>query len=389
MGRGVDWAAQGVAQLRQWLEEGRKPREMRAMRPDWSLESIKTKLKQLRPGAPDQPRPLKWRRTTEVLAEIEVAVTETPRQTLSVLRRHSSLDMSHSTLWRALHEDLQARCLKPVRAPRLTAENRLARLTFCRDVLQRVGVLSVRGIRHLKPLDLTRVVFSDEKFFRWNYIGLSQNSPIWVVEAHGRPARKADLDPDVCINEHSQRNPDGIVLPPCLIEEGVRINTDCYIRMLDDVYLPHCMARLGTDTSSWRWQEGNAPSHTSRRTKAFLKEHEIQLLTCLPCSPDLSPLDFHLWQEWETAVGDRQVTSQLELRAMIVRTLSALDPEAAEKACTTGHRCLACVRARGGHFEHRLCTRFFYGLVRPVLKHGPKSLTVEQVFCGCWNLQAP
>ena len=28
------------------------------------------------------------------------AVTETPRQTLGVLRRHSSLDMSRSTLWR-------------------------------------------------------------------------------------------------------------------------------------------------------------------------------------------------------------------------------------------------------------------------------------------------
>ena len=106
--------------------------------------------------------------------------------------------------------------------------------------------------------------------------------------AHGRPARKADLDPDVCINEHSQRNPgtmvgaamvNGIVFPPCFIEEGVRINAECYIRMLDDVYLPHCMARLGTDTTSWWWQEDNAPSHTSRRTKAFLKEREIQLMT--------------------------------------------------------------------------------------------------------------
>ena len=79
--RGVDWAVQDVAQLRQWLEEGRKPREMREMRPDWSLESTKTKLKQLRRGAPDESRPLKRRRTSEVLAEIEVAVTETPRQT--------------------------------------------------------------------------------------------------------------------------------------------------------------------------------------------------------------------------------------------------------------------------------------------------------------------
>ena len=139
MGRSVDWAVQDVAQLRQWLEGGRQPREMRAMRPDWSLESIKSKLKQLRRGAPDKSRPMKRRRTSEFLAETEVAVNETPRQTLSMLRRHSSLDMSRSTLWRALHEDLQARCFKPVRTRKLTAATRLARLNFCRDVLQRVG----------------------------------------------------------------------------------------------------------------------------------------------------------------------------------------------------------------------------------------------------------
>ena len=52
-----------------------------------SLESIKTKIEQLRRGAPDQSRPLIRRRTSKVLAEIETAVTETPRQTLSVLRR--------------------------------------------------------------------------------------------------------------------------------------------------------------------------------------------------------------------------------------------------------------------------------------------------------------
>ena len=67
MGRGVDWAVQDVAQLRQWFE-GRKPLEMRAMRPDWSLESIETKIMQLRRGAPDQPRPLQRRRTSEVFA---------------------------------------------------------------------------------------------------------------------------------------------------------------------------------------------------------------------------------------------------------------------------------------------------------------------------------
>ena len=55
------------------------------------------------------------------------------------------------------------------------------------------------------------MVFFDEKFFRWNYSGPAQNSPIWMVGAHARPARKADLDPDVSINEHSQRKPGTMV----------------------------------------------------------------------------------------------------------------------------------------------------------------------------------
>ena len=76
LGRGIDWAVQDVAQLRQWLVEARTSHEMRAMRPDWSLESIKTKLEQLRRGASDESRPLKRRRTSEVLAEIEAAVRD-------------------------------------------------------------------------------------------------------------------------------------------------------------------------------------------------------------------------------------------------------------------------------------------------------------------------
>ena len=212
MGRGVDCAAQDVAQVRQWLDEGRKPREMRALRPDWSLESIKTKIKHLRRGAPDESRPLKRRRTTELSAEIEVAVTETPRQTLSVVRRQSSLEMSRSTLWRTTRRSPSAvHRARPCASNK--TENRLARLNFCRDVLQRVGVLSIRGKRHLKLLNLTRVVFSDEKFFRWNFQGPAQNSPTWVVGANGRPRTKG-RSRSRCLHQRAQPT-DQRVQPLC------------------------------------------------------------------------------------------------------------------------------------------------------------------------------
>ena len=106
MGRVIDKAVEDVCQR---LHEGRKPRDVRAMRPGWFLASIKTKMKQLR--EPDQSRSLNRQRTSEVSAEKETAVKEASHQS-------SSLALSRSTLWRALHDDLQARCFKTVRAPR-------------------------------------------------------------------------------------------------------------------------------------------------------------------------------------------------------------------------------------------------------------------------------
>ena len=141
---------------------------------------------------------------------------------------------------------------------------------------------------------------------------------------------------------------------------------------------------LGWDRNGHE-RDAAADSERAPSAQLALKEREIQLRTWPPCSPDLSPLDFHLWQERETALGERQFQSQLELRAMIVRTVSALDPEAAEEA------------SRGGHFED--CLRWpahvhaffffsFSGLVRLVLNHGPKSPTVGQVFLSASALFA-
>ena len=60
------------------------------------------------------------------------ATADSERAPSTQLTGHVALDVVAR-----LHEDLQARRFKPFRAPRLTAENRLARLSFCRDVLQR------------------------------------------------------------------------------------------------------------------------------------------------------------------------------------------------------------------------------------------------------------
>ena len=74
------------------------------------------------------------------------------------------------------------------------------------------------------------------------------------------------------------------------------------------------MARLGTDTSSWWWQEDNSITHQPAHQGVFEGAR----------NPN------------GTGSGERQFQSQLELQAMIVRTLSDLDPGATKQARTTG-----------------------------------------------------
>ena len=131
----------------------------------------------------------------------------------------------------------------------------------------------------------------------------------------------------------------GIVFPPCSIEEGVRINTDCYTRMLDDVYLH------GTP-----WHRHVELVVAGRqRPITHQPAHQGILGGARHPAPHVASMLARLEPtRFSTALGDRQFTFQLVLRAMIVRTLSDLDPEATEQACTTGfiRRCLACVRQR-------------------------------------------
>ena len=72
---------------------------------------------------------------------------------------------------------------------------------------------------------------------------------------------------------------------------------------------------------------------------------------------------------------------------MIVRTMSDLDPIAAEKACAAGfiHRCLASEAAISSTAcDDQLTRTLFCGLVRLVLKHGPKSPTVVHIFTSAF-----
>ena len=74
-----------------------------------------------------------------------------------------------------------------------------------------------------------------------------------------------------------------------------------------------------------------------------------------PKSPDLNPLDYKMWSVMQEKVYKHHVKDISELRERIVATRDELDQHIIDTAVGQWHTSLhACVKALGGHFEHKL-----------------------------------
>ena len=77
-----------------------------------------------------------------------------------------------------------------------------------------------------------------------------------------------------------------------------------------------------------------------------------------PQSPDLNPLDFSIWNEIarKLPLCRNSMEGKAILKAAVIAETSKLSIEYVQKTCTEGFeaRLWACLRAKGGHFEHLL-----------------------------------
>jgi hypothetical protein len=90
---------------------------------------------------------------------------------------------------------------------------------------------------------------------------------------------------------------DGKTMPPFFWPKGTKVNTDEYIKVLEDVVKPWILANYGPH-QKYIFQQDGAPCHTSNRTQKWLKDNmkgfwpkDMWPLSSL----DLNPLDFLVW----------------------------------------------------------------------------------------------
>ena len=100
-----------------------------------------------------------------------------------------------------------------------------------------------------------------------------------------------------------------------------KVNSECYIKLLDDNLLPDC--RTLYPDNDFVFQQDGVPSHTSRITQEHLGANTPELIgkdDWPPQSPDLNPMDYHVLDSLSEKVYEgrsTKFTAERELKQKI------------------------------------------------------------------------
>ncbi|CAK1601154.1 unnamed protein product [Parnassius mnemosyne] len=105
----------------------------------------------------------------------------------------------------------------------------------------------------------------------------------------------------------------------------------------------------------WIFQQDSAPSHRVRSTHNWLTARRIHFIgheDWPSSSPDLSTLDYKIWQRLEEKVCAKPPQNLESFRASLAKATAEIDMNVVRAAIDDWpHRLRPCIQNRGGHFE--------------------------------------
>ena len=106
------------------------------------------------------------------------------------------------------------------------------------------------------------------------------------------------------------------------------------------------------DPEIWSLLHDNAPRHTSLIVRQFLVRNQVCVLNHPPCSPDLAPCDFSLFQKLKLKLEGCFFNDISTIKTATARTLEAIPQNELEYAFESLlNRCNKCIETRGKYFE--------------------------------------
>lgn len=280
-------------------------------------------------------------RTPDFAEEIQKVIDEDPSKSMRAIAREKGVD--ESVVRQVVHEDIRYFSYKMRKGQFLSQKMQEKRLKHAKKLLNK--------LKHpLKPNMLW--FFSDEKNFCQDQKINSQNNR-WLAVSPKDVPRVMQTKFPVTIMVFGVVSSEGDVMPPHFFPEGLRLDTDGYIRVLTEVVKPW-IDRVAAGRP-YVWQQDSAPCHTSRKTQAWLSENfddHTGPEVWPPSSPDCNPLDFYVWGAVERDTNRSSCNTKDELKCRITRAFRGLQRETVTKACSRFRsRMEAVIDAGGGFIE--------------------------------------
>lgn len=259
----------------------------------------------------------------------------------------SDLDVSRSSV-RKMTKTLNLKSYKRVRVSRRDKTVQQKRKTRCKRL----------DDKFLKT-DVERIVFTDEKDFTVEVARNRQNDRVYGKE-------KKDISVDRLYHETSRFS------RKIMVSAGVswrgktrihfidtrktKVNSDNYIKLLDEGLLPDCRRLYPND--DYIFQQDGATSHTSRKTQQHLEgrvPNFIKKDEWPPQSPDCNPMDYSIWNSLSEKVyrGQMDVFTEGELKAKIRESWEEITLEEIQNSIQAWKKRLRVItREGGGPIDH-------------------------------------
>lgn len=292
-----------------------------------------------RPKRPGRPPKLS-RRSERALMRY---VAKNPRDTLEALSTpsKSGYQLHPKTIRRYLKNN-EVYAFKPRKKPFLSKKHKADRLKWAKEYIK------------WTIEDWACVSFSDESTFELGF----DNTPSYIRRKKGRAFESQYLLPTFksgrssigiwgCIN----LNLHGKVV---ILPEKARMNSGLYIDLIlnqtGHLFYEQVMEEHGDAI----WQDDGAKYHTSKEVKEWQKSMFMRRMIWPAQSPDLNPIE-NLWYIIKRRISKRRhrIMDLKELGDIIKEEWDQIDREVIVKIISTMHkRCLACIKARGGHTKY-------------------------------------
>ena len=127
---------------------------------------------------------------------------------------------------------------------------------------------------------------------------------------------------------------EGDVMPPHMFEKGLKVNTDVYLDVMQNIVKPW-MDRVANGRD-YVFQQDSAPAHASKRTQAWLLENVPAHWSpdlWPPNSPDLNLLDYYVWGVLENKTNSVFHTNINSVKDAVREQFTLLDKVEVAKAC--------------------------------------------------------